>query len=288
METIHMTLNVRVKKTEVEHIHSSKIFAIAVVASLVAIAIVITALVFSIPAKVENVLTGTSLRSTAVSVTTGMKPFITELTKNPVEEMEPVVIETVQPKTADEVLQECLGNDSIEVGSFNLVRYNTPDVYYPGIDFSRFQPYMDRKMITAKGTPAYNVTHSENVYIDSMGYCRYVTTDDQFTLNGADDYVVALGTYYKPKGTCGSRFLIVTSTGMYTVIAGDEKADIHTDERNMFSRHGANKQYAGVIEWIVDTKTLIANDNMAARMGSIHFSSVPELSGEILMIYGIN
>ncbi|MDE7346512.1 MAG: hypothetical protein K2N48_07205 [Muribaculaceae bacterium] len=198
---------------------------------------------------------------------------------------DPPVVEEIPSKSDQEIITDCMGDTIIELSENTLVRMDLPDVYYPGIDFTSSQPYEDYSCITNRRSAAYQITRSDNAYTDENGYRRYTTTDNQFTIDGESDYVVALGTFYKPKGTCGSRFLVITSEGMYTIITGDEKDDRHTDEMNMFSRHGDN---AGMIEFLVDSSTLYHADNMAARMGSIHYSSIPELSGEILAMYRID
>ena len=138
------------------------------------------------------------------------------------------------------------------------------------------------RSITNKKSPAYKISHSENSYTDENGLRRYRTTKDQFTVNGADDYIIALGTFYKTKGTAGERFLITTSNGAYTAITGDEKADIHTDGMNMFTTHNGK---AGMIEWIVDESLL---NRMIRSKGTITKGPVEILQGEITGIYKIN
>lgn len=192
----------------------------------------------------------------------------------------PYVEDDIDPMT---LLSTNLGNESISIGSnTTLNRYELPNIYYPGIDFSSFQPYMDYRCITNTSSPAYAVSHSQMAYTDEYGMRRYRTTEDQFTINGNDDYVIALGTYYKEKGTAGSRYLIVTTTGMYTAITGDEKADSHTDSRHMFSLHRDGT--GGIIEWIVDQRNL---ETKMRRSGTITAGPIEPLQGEILHIYGI-
>lgn len=191
----------------------------------------------------------------------------------------PYIEEDIDPM---KTLEVNLGNTSISVGSNTLQRYDLPNKYYPGIDFSSFQPYMDYRCITNKNSPAYAVSHSELAYTDEYGMRRYKTSEDQFTIDGNDDYVIALGTFYKEKGTAGSRYLIVTSTGKYTAIAGDEKADSHTDSRHMFSLHQDGT--GGIIEWIVDQRTL---EIKMKRSGTITAGPIEPLQGEILHIYKI-
>lgn len=217
------------------------------------------------------------LPSTAMSV--GI--VTTEFTKSRLIESEPieVVEEEIDPITT---LNNNLGDQSIDIGDNTLKRYDLPNSYYPGIDFSSFQPYMDYRCITNISSPAYKVSHSNMAYTDEHGMRRYKTTSDQFTIDGKDDYVIALGTYYKEKGVAGTRYLIVTTTGMYTAITGDEKSDSHTDSRHMFSLHRDGT--GGIIEWIVDQRTL---DRAMRLSGTITSGPIEPLQGEILHIYGI-
>lgn len=162
-----------------------------------------------------------------------------------------------------------------------FIEYALPSAYYGDIDFSTFSPYMDYKMVTDTSSNSYQTLNSEKLYIDDNGLCRYFVDDDQFTIDGKDDYVIALGTYYKEKGKTGQRYLIHTTGGYYTAIAGDEKADEHTDEYHMFVRHGENGQYAGMIEFLVDTDYL---DSDIRTMGTVTACDDPVLQGEILGI----
>lgn len=165
-----------------------------------------------------------------------------------------------------------------------LINYELPDIYYGDeLDFSYFQPYMDWRKITNPTTPAYAVVNDDQMYVDENGICRYHTADDQFTIDGQDDYVIALGTFYKEKGMVGNRYLITTTTGQYTAITGDEKADIHTDEHNMFVRHGENGQYAGVIEFLVESDQL---PEIVRQTGTMSFVGAP-IGGTIMSIQEI-
>lgn len=183
----------------------------------------------------------------------------------------------------EETFDEMIGQDRIGLENGTLIRYDLPDKYYPGIDYSSFQPYMPYTAITNKSAAAYWVVHSNNCYTDEYGLRRYKTTDSQFTINGQDDYVIALGNFYKEKGSAGGRYLIVTTTGMYTAIIGDEKDDRHTDKMNMFSSH-CNGSKAGLIEWIVDNSKL--NSNIKLH-GTVTAGGPEATRGEILHIYEI-
>jgi len=218
-------------------------------------------------------------------------PGVTDQVMSTAESEEPVVEEVLEPVeeiTEPELeltVEECIGQAEFTIGDASFVSLDLPDVYYPGMDFSSFQPYEDYSCITNRSSAAYSITRSDRAYNDENGLRRYSISDGQFSVEGRDDYVIALGTFYKPKGTCGQRYLVVTSTGYYTAIAGDEKSDLHTDDMHMFTMHGDGT--AGIIEWLVDTDTL--NTSMR-RSGNIATSKGPveELKGEILYIYLIN
>lgn len=178
-------------------------------------------------------------------------------------------------------------NDNTSV--MNLVSYNNnnfikmdlPSKYYPDIDYSSFQPGEPYQKITNKQSPAYSISYSENAYTDENGLRRYIVDDNQFKIDGQDDYIVGMGTFYKTKGTAGERFLITTSTSSFTIIMGDEKADVHTDKMNMFTLHNGK---AGIIEFIYDEETL-HKDILAA--GTFFNGPDPVLSGKITGIYKI-
>lgn len=197
----------------------------------------------------------------------------------------PEVIIINEKKDPVTVINENIGSDVIETDFGTLVRYDLPDVYYPGLDYSSFQPFMGYKHIKDKTSQAYHVVYSDKCYSDENGFRRYGTdSETQLTINSQDDYVIALGTFYKEKGTAGSRYLIVTSTGMYTAITGDEKADEDTDKYHMFSPH-KNGTCAGIIEWIVDESNL---NHDIKKHGTITKGPVEVLRGDILYIYKIN
>ena len=184
--------------------------------------------------------------------------------------------------TATESLYDQIGNDEISTNGIILTRYSLPSEYYPNIDFQSMQPFMSYKMVTNKATEAYKMCHSDLSYIDENGLLRHEVADDQFSINGQDDYVIALGTYYKERSHCGERFLIVTSTGMYTAITGDEKADKHTDKHHMVHDH-CDGTYS-LIEFIVDTPSL---EELVRLTGTLRNSSIEAFQGDILHIYKI-
>ena len=197
--------------------------------------------------------------------------------------LEEEMVDSTHEETDEEIVEELLGNEIINLDNSTLVEYSLPSEYYTNLDYSSFQPYMGYQAITNKSSDAYKVVNDEKCYTDDQGFRRYETTDEQFSIDGADDYVIALGTYYKDKGMVGNRYLIVTSNGMYTAITGDEKADVHTDDMNMFTMHDGGTK-AGMIEWIVDTNYL--NEDIQ-KAGTVTVGGPDEICGEILHIYEI-
>lgn len=195
------------------------------------------------------------------------------------------MIELTDEVVTDEMLlEESIGNSLITLTSVRLIRYDLPDIFYGStIDYSSFQPWMDFRKITNTASKGYAVCNAEEAYTDSNGFRRYAVSDDEFSVNDADDYIVAMGTFYKPSGTIGNRYLIVTENGMFTVRTGDEKADADTDSYNMFTVHG-NEQ-AGILEFIVDTRSL--DSKVESSGNAVKCESFTELSGEILHIYRI-
>lgn len=183
------------------------------------------------------------------------------------------------------LLDEFIGDDRIDIENFTLVRYELPQKYYPKMNHSYFQPFMSWKCITKKNSGSYQIVNSSKAYIDENGFRRYATDDNQFTIEGEDDFIIALGNFYKKRGEVGGRYLVVTSTGMYTAITGGEKSNWHTDNRNMFSIHGSHNQYAGVIEWIVDPRAL---PEEIKQSGTVTTGPIEELQGTLLYIYRIH
>lgn len=187
-------------------------------------------------------------------------------------------------------IYECLKRQEnksiISINNYELTKMDLPSKYYGNnCDYSYFQPYMSYEKVTNETAPSYKITKSSsNSYTDNNGFRRYKTNSNvQFTVNGEDDYIVALGTFYKEKGTAGERFLVTTEKGMFTIITGDEKADCDTDPMNMFTIHGDGK-YFGLIEWIVDTEKI---DESIISNGTMTAGTMEDLHGEITGIYKI-
>lgn len=175
-----------------------------------------------------------------------------------------------------------LGNDLINTETTVLTKLDLPSKYFDGIDFSSFQAYMSYYRVTNPNSNSYKICYSDKAYTDEYGMRRYRVSDNQFSINGKDDYVVALGNYYKMEGSAGGRYLVVTTTGMYTCIVGDEKGNADTYTGNyMFGWHNG---YAGMIEWIVDETTL---DQSMKLAGTVTAGPIEPIKGEILYIYYI-
>ena len=204
----------------------------------------------------------------------------TSMMTNPIELIhDDMIKEDTKNNTVVSFLDQ-LGEKEIQVQNVQLVRYKLPADLYPGIDHSSFQPYMDYRAVKNKKCNSYKLLNGNTAYCDKNGFRRIKVTEDDFSLD-MDDYVVALGNYYKEKGSVGDRFVVVTTTGMYTMRVGDEKADRHTEKNNMFTRHGGK---AAVIEWIVDTKKI---DKEIKRRGTVTVCDIEALQGKLIHIYKI-
>jgi hypothetical protein len=131
----------------------------------------------------------------------------------------------------------------------------TKTLLVPDID-TGFKAYMDYRTITDTKAPQWKLR--ERAYTDDYGFRRI-----------ADDYVVALGTYYSEK--VGERFRITLDTGVsFTVITGDIKDPAHTDAENMYTPLGNKNSGGCVVEFLVDTDIL---DKSAAKLGTISYFS---------------
>lgn len=185
-----------------------------------------------------------------------------------------------------DMIKECQGSAKIYVDDqITLVKYALPEQFYKYIDHSTFQPYMCYSKVTNRRTPSWRVLNSKEAYSDKYGFRRIKLNPEDFSINGKDDYVIALGNYYKKKGTAGDRFLIITSTGMYTATVGVEKSDNHTDKKHMCTFHG-NGKYAGVIEWVMDVRSGKVSRKIRSA-GTITSGPIEELNGKIKYIYKI-
>mgnify|MGYP003571246824 CR=1 FL=1 len=179
-------------------------------------------------------------------------------------------------------IRQYVGSDIIILNNYTLKRYSTPDEYYKNLDYYSFLAYMSYKSIKLRNSPAYKITHSNLAYTDTNGYRRYKIDINKFSINNQDDYIVAIGNYYKTQGSAGDRFLIVTDKAMYTIIVGDEKSDYHTDKLHMVEMRKNNR--GNMIEFIADIKRL---EKRVKRMGSVTASKNEIINGRITHIYKI-
>ena len=141
----------------------------------------------------------------------------------------------------------------------------------PNCDTS-FKAYMDYRCITNKASDQYKLQLS--AWTDDMGLRRV----DNY-------YLVAMGTYYSDN--IGDKFRITLENGnTFDVMIGDVKADIHTDNSNMYSpvynTDGSFKS-ANVIEFIIDKKTI---SKKVKLMGDV--SAYDEFAGNIVKIERIS
>lgn len=129
-----------------------------------------------------------------------------------------------------------------------------------------FKAYMDWKAITNKKSPQYRL--QQQAVTDANGFRRL-----------ADDYMVAMGTYYAR--SCGERFRIELDSGaVFTVIISDIKSDRHTDASHRYTQAGGGRK--NVIEFIVDQKSIPKACRQAGDM------SAAGLEGNILSISRIS
>ena len=154
-------------------------------------------------------------------------------------------------------------NNKNEVESITKIDYDIPT-----IADTDFYGYMDYRKITDKTTPQYEMQQS--AWTDWQGLRRY-----------NNDYMVAMGSYYSDYEV-GSRFEITLENDtVFTVILGDLKDDIHTDNKNMYTPVYDNWQLvkANVIEFIVDENQLSYD---VKQLGTI--SGYEEFNGNIVSI----
>ena len=154
-------------------------------------------------------------------------------------------------------------NTKNEVESITKIDYDIPT-----IADTDFYGYMDYRKITDKTTLQYEMQQS--AWTDWQGLRRY-----------NNDYMVAMGSYYSDYEV-GSRFEITLENDtVFTVILGDLKDDIHTDNKNMYTPVYQNWQLikANVIEFIVDENQLSYD---VKQLGTI--SGYEEFNGNIVSI----
>lgn len=149
--------------------------------------------------------------------------------------------------------------------------YTLEEMKIPNCDTS-FKSYMDYRYITNKASDQYKLQLS--AWTDNMGLRR---VDDY--------YLVAMGTYYSDN--IGDKFRITLENGnTFDVMIGDVKADIHTDNSNMYSpvynTDGSFKS-ANVIEFIIDKQVI---SKKVKLWGDV--SAYDEFAGNIVKIERIS
>lgn len=137
----------------------------------------------------------------------------------------------------------------------------------PDYDTS-FKAYMDYRCITDKTSKQYEL--QQDAETDEQGLRKY-----------GDYYLIGLGTYYAT--SAGEKFRITLENDkVFYAMTGDIKADIHTDENNIYSPvYDSNGKFisANVVEFIVDTKAM---DRKAKLSGSV--GTYENFSGNIVKI----
>ncbi len=144
----------------------------------------------------------------------------------------------------------------------------------PPVD-SSFKAYMGYQTLTSKNSKQYAMQHSENCYTDESGFRRY-------SEDGNDYYMVALGSHYTG-GEVGKKYRITLDNGQqFYAIAGDQKADIHTDSTHMYRDTGTT---TNVVEFIVDTAKIPSN---CKKMGSMSSANGGQFEGNVVDIELMN
>lgn len=173
-----------------------------------------------------------------------------------------------KPNTDSEIVTTLLWNQQVSVASFDnewdLIYWND-NIYYINKDylqdheaeFEMFEvPYASHKTwmpytaITNRKSPQYKL--QQTAYTGKYGM-RMV----------GDRYCVALGSYFGCE--IGDEFDLVLANGtVIPCIMSDEKADIHTDSRNIIT-----KETDCLSEFVVDKSALDINAKRAGDMSSV-------------------
>lgn len=126
---------------------------------------------------------------------------------------------------------------------------------------SEFKAYMDYRTITSKDSKQYAMQHSENCFTDESGF-RKIRDE-----NGEEYYMGALGSYYT-EGEVGKKYQITLDTGeTFKFVAGDQKADIHTNSTNQYRDTGTT---TNVVEFIVDDNQIPSDCKRAGSMSGAY------------------
>ena len=125
----------------------------------------------------------------------------------------------------------------------NYIEYIAPSGHHP-------KTFMDWDCITSPSSKQYQLKQSS--YVGNYG----------IIMNG-ERYCVALGSGFIP--CVGTKFDLILANGtVIPCIAGDMKADQHTDSNNKITSHDGS-----IAEFIVNTSSLVSD---ARRMGDISYS----------------
>lgn len=136
----------------------------------------------------------------------------------------------------------------------NYIDYVAPSGHHP-------KTYMDWDCITSPSSKQYEI--KQQSYIGNYGVIMY-----------QGRYSVALGSGFIK--CAGTKFDLILANGtVIPCIAGDMKADIHTDDSNRITSHDGS-----MAEFIVNTSSLVSK---ARKMGDISYSC-PEWNSEIVKI----
>ena len=129
-----------------------------------------------------------------------------------------------------------------ELGKY--IEYIAPSGHHP-------KTYMDWDCITSPSSKQYKLKQSS--YIGNYGIIMH-----------QDRYCVALGSGFIKTGV-GTKFDLILANGtVIKCIAGDMKADAHTDNANRVTSHDGS-----IAEFIVNTSSMVSN---ARRMGDVSYS----------------
>ena len=197
--------------------------------------------------------------------------------------------------TIDQTEEEIVivyGEDTIETSTGRLVRQELPSVKYPNKDFNSFKSWMPYTAL-GRNNQCGRIAYNTLAWTDDYGLRRFTTDpsteftvnqwhDEEGNLHSDDDYLVAMGNFYKLKGEVGQRFVIVTEAGNYTVRVSDEKSNAHTDQYNMGQLKSGNR--ICILEFLVHQSSL--HKSMKSS-GSIATGPVEVLGSPIIYIYRI-
>jgi len=148
---------------------------------------------------------------------------------------------------------------TVEAASQNFSP-NTREMNVPNVN-SEFKAYMDYRTLTSKNSKQYAMQHSENCFTDESGF-RKIRDE-----NGEEYYMGALGSYYT-EGEVGKKYQITLDTGeTFKFVAGDQKADIHTNATNQYRDTGTT---TNVVEFIVDDNQISSDCRRAGSMSGAH------------------